>query len=197
MDKIAKERASKDFLTGKTKSAEVAPPTIGKQVRAVLTLLAANEMGGEEAVSYMDGLTADEDENSYVVGMIHGYAIAKGLAKSNRKKKREPRSKVQIARTKMVRVLTKNPKTSKMNVAIALDNAGIMRPDVKSLRKYGRAWTAIVETRYFKTLFRRARAQVAKETHVRDCQERLELIRMGAGVKTAEILDFDSPLQPD
>ena len=84
-----------------------------------------------------------------------------------------------------------------MEVARAMESADIRLPKVKGLKKGKTLWTDVVETRYFKVLFRRASKKVARERHLRDCQERLELIRLGVGVKIADILDWDTPLQPD
>ncbi|HET6144219.1 MAG TPA: hypothetical protein VFE02_11980 [Candidatus Acidoferrales bacterium] len=170
-----------------------------------------------------------ERELSFMQGMVHGYAIAKGLQKSEKRKlqrvrtadiakgltklgKRFPEHKIfeELAKgmanskkrkpdhkTKMLQVLLKDPKATPMKAARALDSAGIRLPKVNSLKKGKTLWKDIVETRYFNVLFRRTCKRVVREKHLRDCQERLELIRMGAGVKMADILDFDTPLQPD
>jgi len=233
MDEIAKIRAAKNFLTRMTKKSKPAEAArhgqLGDMVSPVLISLAANEMDREEAASFLHDCITYEREFSYIAGMLHGYAIAKGLAKSEKRKlqhktiakikkglaqlekrtsqhkafgeavkdlanleKRKPDYKAKI-----VQVLMNNPKAPKMKVARALDSAGIRLPKVKSLPKDKTLWKDIVETRYFKTLIRRASERAARAKHLRDCQERLDLIRMGAGVKIADILDLDTPLQPD
>jgi hypothetical protein len=174
-------------------------------------------------------MNEDERELIYIEGMIHGFAIAKGLAKLERGKlerkttvkikkglakleKRNPQPKTigeiveyltrSIKRKpnykiKILQVLMKDPEASPMKVARALDNADIPLPRLKGLKKTQTLWQDVVETRYFKVLFRRASKKVALERHLRDCQGRLELIRLSVGVKRADILNWDTPLQPD
>jgi hypothetical protein len=118
-----------------------------------------------------------------------GDEIVKDLT---RLEKRKPDYKIKI-----LQILRKNPSASPMEVARALDRADMRLPRVTGLKKGQTLWKEIVETRYFKVLYRRVSKKVARERHLRDSQDRLNLIRWGAGVKIDDILDWDTPLQPD
>jgi len=119
-------------------------------------------------------------------------AIAGKIANDlTRLEKRKPNYKITI-----LQILRRNPGASPIEVARALDNADMRLPKVKGLKKGQMLWKEIVGTRYFKILYRRASKKVARERHLRDCQDRLNLIIRGAGVEIADILDWDTPLQP-
>jgi hypothetical protein len=133
--------------------------------------------------------------------------IAKGLRKLE---KRKPRYKAiaQITKdlaklkkrkldhkAKILQVLMKDPKATNMKIARALDNAGILLPERTSLSKDKRRWSEVVTMPSYKNLISRARKQVAKAARIRDWRERIDDIKVGAGLIRygAGILDFDPP----
>jgi hypothetical protein len=211
MDEIAKIQAAKDLLTVAAK--EFTPPELTRQeqesevVSAVLILLAANEMDRERAVSFLNDWVTNERESNYTIGMLHGYAIGEGFSKSE-KRKLQHKTIAKIAKglrklekrkldhkAKILQVLMKDPKATNMKIARALDNAGILLPERTSLSKDKRRWSEVVTMPSYKNLISRARKQVAKAARIRDWRERIDDIKVGAGLIRygAGILDFDPP----
>jgi hypothetical protein len=131
----------------------------------------------------------DKRESGYMIGMIHGYEIAKVFARGKGKSHR--------AIKKIKSVLWKNPTATNKEIALALDNAEIPLHKSKNVPKTKRLWSEVVKMQYYKNFFSRARMQVVREAHLRDCQERLESIRLDSEVKVTDILDIATPVIPD
>jgi hypothetical protein len=139
--------------------------------REFLNAVLANHPDREAlALALADRLT-EEREGAYCAGIRHGYKLAEGLAKLEKKGKEEQKPKA-----KTWRVLMENPKATNKEICRALDNADIRLHKSKSTPNDARRWSDVVNIPYYKNFISRVRKQVARATILRRWEDMMDIV---------------------
>jgi hypothetical protein len=194
MDEIARKQAMGDFFGFRRDTKQDKPARLTRQEQerkergARLVAVFANQSDREELILYIQDVVRDLRAITLAEGLRIGYLTAEAGMKL---KKGKPQHK---AIAKIARVLTKNPKATTREVFLALDNADIPLYRSKSVPKYVRLWSEIVNEPYYKNLVSRVRKQVATATQLLFVQNLL--VKMDKNDKDLKDEEMRTPSRP-